>query len=309
MGQGIQIVDKGEVMRKFIFLFIATTFLASLAYAGESQIWGEMRIVNILGYGKEGTKELGPLFVMLQSQYFVKIFLGILIGVPAVFLLHYLLVGAKVFSHDGKKIFVFSFFKRAIHWLAALAFIILIPTGFMIVFGLGGGSIVKYARYLHEVATVVFAVSVVPMFLFWIKDMFPTIDDIKWMFILGGYLSKEVKEIPAGKFNAGQKMWFWLATLGGIMMIATGAVMYVQDFDFGIAKSLGMSQIDLLRLAAIVHNVLAFAVVALFFTHIYMSIFAIKGALYSMISGYKEEDEIKYLHSTFYKKLKSKGKI
>jgi len=129
------------------------------------------------------------------------------------------------------------------------------------------------------------------------------------MFILGGYLSKEVKEIPAGKFNAGQKMWFWLATLGGIVMIVTGAVMYMQDFDFGIAKSLGMSQIDLLRLAAIVHNVLAFAVVAFFFTHIYMSIFAIKGALYSMISGYKEEDEIKYLHSTFYKKLKSKGKI
>jgi formate dehydrogenase subunit gamma len=298
-------------MRKFIFLFIATAFLVSAAYAAESQIWGEMRIANILGYGKEGTSKLGPLFVMLQSQYFAKIFLGILIGVPAVFLLHYLLIGAKVFSHDGKKIFVFSVFKRAIHWLAALAFIILIPTGFMIVFGkyLGGGSIVENARHLHGVATVMFAVSVVPMFLFWIKDMLPTTDDIKWMFILGGYLSKEVKEIPAGKFNAGQKMWFWLATLGGIVMIATGAVMYMQDFDFGIAKSLGMSQIDLLRFVAIVHNVLAFAVVALFFTHVYMSMFAIKGALYSMISGYKEEDEVKYLHSTFYKKLKSKGEI
>jgi len=37
--------------------------------------------------------------------------------------------------------------------------------------------------------------------------------------------------------------------------------------------------------------------------------FAIKGALQSMISGYKEEEEVKYLHSSFYKKLKKEGKV
>jgi len=298
-------------MRKIIFLFIATIILTSVAYATDSQIWGDMRLTNILQYGKENSLHLGPLFVKLQSQYFYKIFLGILIGVPLIFFLHFLIIGPKKFSHDGVKIFAFSVFKRIIHFIAVIAFIILIPTGVMIEFGnyLGGGILIEYARYFHGIATILFAISVVPMFIFWFIDMLPTFDDIKWMFILGGYLSKEIKEIPAGKFNAGQKMWFWIATIGGIIMIATGAIMFLQDVDYGIAKLFGISQIDLLRASAIVHNILAFFVMALFFTHIYMAAIAIKGAIYSMITGYKEEEEVKYLHSTWYKKLKKDKKI
>lgn len=294
-------------MRKYIYFIIATLFLATSAIAGDSQIWGEMRVLNILDYDK-----LGMFFVQSQSSGIAKmIFLGILGGVPAVFLIHYLIIGAKVFSHDGKKIYAFSVFQRLIHLLAVISFLILIPTGFMIIFGkyFGGGTLIEYARHFHGIATIMFAIAVVPMFLFWFFDMLPTLDDVKWIFILGGYLSKEIKEIPAGKFNAGQKMWFWIATLGGFLMIATGAVMYLQDFDYGIAKILGLSQIDLLRLSVMFHNVLAFAVVALFFTHVYMSMFAIKGAIYSIITGYKEEDEVKYLHSTWYKKLKKEGKF
>ena len=83
----------------------------------------------------------------------------------------------------------------------------------------------------------------------------------------------------AGKFNAGQKMWFWMCTLGGFVMIATGIFMYLQDFDYGIATALGVSQIDLLRISVIAHNILAVMITAFFFTHVYMSLFAIKGAI------------------------------
>ena len=60
---------------------------------------------------------------------------------------------------------------------------------------------------------------------------------------------------------------------------------------------------------ALVHNFLGMAITALFVTHLYMSLFAIKGSLDSMISGNKSEDEVKYMHSSFYKKLKKEGKI
>jgi formate dehydrogenase subunit gamma len=50
-------------------------------------------------------------------------------------------------------------------------------------------------------------------------------------------------------------------------------------------------------------------VLALFLTHIYMSVFAIKGAIHSIITGYKEEEEVEILHSSFYKELKEKDKI
>ena len=101
-----------------------------------------------------------------------------------------------------------------------------------------------------------------------------------------------------------------MATLGGMIMILTGAAMYFLDFNIAMINNItGLSQIDLLRASAILHAVVGLAVVILFFLHIYMAVFAIKGAVHSIITGYKEEEEVEYLHSSWYKKLKKQGKI
>ena len=294
-------------------VILAIIALATLAFGADesSAIFGKDLIPNILGYDKEGSLHLGYLFTLLQSTYFKPIFLGIGLGVPLVFFIHYMIIGPMIFSHDRKKIYVFSVFNRMIHTIAGLAFILLIPTGLIMMFGttFGGGEFVRVSKEIHAVSTLLFIVSVFPMFFMWVASMMPTTDDIKWMMILGGYLNKRKDPIPAGKFNAGQKMWFWIATLGGMVMIATGAVMYYQDFKLGILVSYGISQIDFLRGSAIVHNVLGMAVLALFLTHVYMSVFAIKGAIHSIITGYKEEEEVEILHSSFYKKLKKDKKV
>jgi formate dehydrogenase subunit gamma len=194
---------------------------------------------------------------------------------------------------------------RIVHWIAAIGFVLIIPTGFMMVFAkyLGGGDLVLYARYVHSIGTVFFALSLIPMLLVWFIPMLPTLDDIKWLFIAGGYLSRKKREIPAGKFNAGQKLWFWVAMLGGVVMIASGALMYFQNIDIALLSQIDMDQIEKLRLSAIIHNFLGMAVAALFITHVYMSLFAIKGAICSMLDGYKSEDELKHMHSSYYKKL------
>ena len=299
-------------MKKYLSILIATLCLASLAYASESQIWSEMRIQNILGYDKEGTLHLGALFTLLQHKYFAWIFLGVLVGVPTVFFLHYKIIGPKVFPHSHKRYYAFNLFNRIIHQTAAISFLVIIPTGFVMVFGdfFGGGTFVRMCKNLHGIFTIPFAIVVIPMGLMWLKEALFNFDDIKWFMILGGYLSKEKKPILAGKFNAGQKMWYWVAILGGIVMIGSGAMMYLLDFKMQMLHDLtGMSQIDMLRAAAIVHNVMGFAVLALFITHVYMSMFAIKGAVHSIITGYVEEEEVKILHSTWYKKLKDQGKF
>ena len=73
------------------------------------------------------------------------------------------------------------------------------------------------------------------------------------------------KPVPAGKFNAGQKTWYWLATLGGMVMILTGATKYFLDFNIAMINSMtGLSQIDLLRVSAILHGVFGLAIIALF---------------------------------------------
>ncbi|ACM92956.1 formate dehydrogenase subunit C [Nautilia profundicola AmH] len=255
-------------------------------------------------------RNYGELFLYLQTHWVKLLFLIILIAVPTVFLLHYLIIGPKKFSHEGRKFLVFPSWQRIIHWIAALGFVLIIPTGIMIIYAklFGGGTPVRFARYLHDIGAVLFGIAVIPMFLMWLKEMLPRLWDIKWFMILGGYLSKEKKEIPAAKFNAGQKMWYWIATLGGIVMIITGAMMYFQDFDIALLNSLNLYQIDLLRLAVITHLFLAMLIVAFFLTHVYMSVFAIKGSLDSMIDGCKSEDELKYLHSVFYKKIIKEGK-
>ena len=299
-------------MKKLLIVSLVLGLAVIGAFAADSQIWDGPEISNILGYGREGSKGLGPLFTMLQHEYFVKIFLAILVLVPAAFLTHYMIIGPKVFPHDGKKIEAFSLYNRIIHQVAAVSFIVVVPTGFVITFGsfFGGGMFVTLCKNLHGIFTIPFAIVVIPMFLMWLKEAIFNFDDVKWMMIVGGYLSKEKKPIPAGKFNAGQKMWYWIATLGGMVMVVTGAVMFFMDFNIEMVKSMtGLSQIDLLRVMAIVHNVVGFAVVALFITHVYMSMFAIKGAVHSILDGHMEEEEVRILHSSWYKKLKEEGKV
>ena len=299
-------------MKKYLLLIILSLFLATAAFATDSQIWDAMRVQNILGYGQEGTLKLGQIFTMLQANYFAQSYLFILIAIPMGFVLHYVIIGPKVFSHDGTPIYAFSLYSRIVHQIAAISFIVLIPTGFIMVFGtyFGGGDFVRMMKDLHGIATIPFAIVIIPMFLVWFKNMFLHWDDIKWLMIVGGYLSKTKRPVPAGKFNAGQKTWYWMATLGGAIMILTGAAMYFMDFNIPmLTKVIGLNQIDLLRVAAILHNVIGFGIVALFFVHIYMAVFAIKGAVYSIITGYKEEQEVEMLHSSWYKKLKKQGKV
>ena len=122
----------------------------------------------------------------------------------------------------------------------------------------------------------------------WLKDMLPQVHDIAWMFILGGYLSKKKKPVPAGKFNAGQKMYFWFATFGGGIMAYTGYIIWGMGAD-----------IETVRLYAIIHNILGMGILAFYLTHVYMSVFAIAGSLESMKTGYKPKEEVDILHSRY----------
>ena len=194
------------------------------------------------------------------------------------------------FDHEGEKILFFPLFVRIVHLVAAAIFILLILTGLMIVLGgyLGGGTLVRTARTVHLVSAMAFVLPGILMFIIWVKDMFPQLHDIKWIFILGGYLSKKNKPVPAGKFNAGQKMYFWLVTAGGGVMAYTGYIIW------GMGAAL-----DTVRLYTIIHNILGMAIVAFVITHVYMSVFAISGALNSMKNGYKSKAEVDILHSRY----------
>ncbi len=273
-----------------VVLVISTAIAAPTSMNGFTQFFSPQHYGELYGSITGDWQSMGEPFTQLQSTLFWKIFLGVITIIPGVFLLHFLIVGAKSFSHDGPEVLFFNAFTRLVHWIGAISFALLVITGLSIIFGsfFGGGAPIRMARYIHIVCAMVFAVDAVFMFLIWVKDMLPALYDIHWMFILGGYLSKKKKPVPAGKFNAGQKAWFWLATAGGGVMAYTGYIIWGMSGD-----------LDTVRLYVIIHNVLGMVLVSLFLTHLYMSLFAIKGSLNSMITGYKPKDEVDILHSRY----------
>jgi formate dehydrogenase subunit gamma len=285
-------------MKKFIFPCTVLLLLAAVLAAAENQLFFTPLTSGSIttdwqGFNAAFTgdwQQYGEQFTSFQPALFNQMFLAILVLVPAVFLFHYLLIGAKKFDHTGYQVLFFPLFARLVHWLAALAFSVLVVTGLMVVFGklFGGGSLVMTARYGHLVAAPLFAATALLMLLIWLKEMLPRPCDLVWLLIMGGYLSKKKKPVPAGKFNAGQKMWFWLVTLGGGVMAYTG--WYLFTFQ---------TSVDQLRIMAMIHNFLAAALLALFVTHLYMSLFAIKGSLQSMVTGYKPQEEVEILHSRY----------
>lgn len=295
------------LLLSFFSLALANEFVDKSQY--NSVIWGAERIKNISPY-YDG---FAPYFVNFQAHnYFAIGALVIIIAAIVGFLGHYLIVGPKIFSHNHSKIYAFSAFERIIHLIAAISWVILVPTGVIMMFGeeFGGGLFVRICKNLHGLATIAFAIVVLPMLFVWLYRMLPKIYDIKWMMIVGGYLSKTKRPIPAGKFNAGQKAWYWVSIPGGVAMILTGASMFFLDYNLpSLREFLGLSQIEILRLSALIHNILGIACAVFFLVHIYMAVFAIKGSIYSIITGYKEEEEVYILHHYWYQELLKKGKI
>ncbi len=138
-------------------------------------------------------------------------------------------------------------FERVVHWVLAGSCLFLFLTGFVMMFhslafiaavfpGIpffthlypGGYATLKL---LHNLDGLLFGFAFLFALAAWAKDtLFFDADDIKWFRVLGGYLW-EVEKVPeAGKFNAGQKMFFMALFLFWFVMMATGILMWFPLF-------------------------------------------------------------------------------
>lgn len=116
-----------------------------------------------------------------------------------------------------------------------------IPTGLIIMFGDGIWRWEDFCKIVckspHGLATIIFAICLYQCFYFWFVRMLPATYDIKWMFMVGGYLSKTNNQYQLVNC-AGQKAWFWVATVGGFFMILTGASMFYLDYNISSLEKL-----------------------------------------------------------------------
>ncbi len=84
----------------------------------------------------------------------------------------------------------------------------------------GGGPT---ARFWHPWLGLGFALSVFWMYKMWHRDMQTTDADRRWSKVMKYYIENEDEKLPPiGRFNYGQKLFFWLMFYGVILLVLSG---------------------------------------------------------------------------------------
>jgi formate dehydrogenase subunit gamma len=191
----------------------------------------------------------------------------------------------------GRKIERFSYFERAAHWTNAIAFSVLAISGLVMAFGkfllmpVIGGTLFGWLSYAlktaHNFAGPLFTVSLIVVFLTFVRDNFMNRIDWLWLKRGGGLLGGE--EPPSGRFNGGEKVIFWLGVfvLGSIVV---GSGLVLDKLIPGMAYLRGDMQI-----AHMIHDVATMLMMAMFLGHIYLGTIGTKGAYVGMKTGLVDE--------------------
>jgi formate dehydrogenase subunit gamma len=211
-----------------------------------------------------------------------------ILGMLALLILFYLWRGSIRIEggRSGRTIVRFNAFERFVHWLTATSFVILGLTGLNVSFGRSlllplmkpqtFSDWSEWAKYTHNYLSFAFTIGVVLMFLMWIGQNFPTEADAEWL-KAGGGMGKTHRKAPAYKFNAGQKILYWLIVLGGAAMIISG-FMLMFPFYYGL-------NVGNMELAEVFHGVVGVLFITLIIAHIYLGTLGMEGAFESMAEG------------------------
>ena len=210
----------------------------------------------------------------------------------------------------GRKIERFTPFERAAHWANAIAFVILGVSGVVMAFGkffllpIIGGTLFGWLTYLlknaHNFAGPLFAVSLVVVFLTFVKDNFPQKGDVNWLLKGGGLLGGS--EPASNRFNAGEKIVFWGGVFAlGLLVVLSGFVL--DKIVPGLVYERGTMQI-----AHMVHAAATVLMMVMFIAHIYLGTIGMQGAYKGMRTGYVDETWAKEHHEWWYDDVKA-GKI
>ena len=213
--------------------------------------------------------------------------------------------------HDkptGRLIERFTPLQRYAHWVMGISFVILGVTGIVILLGkhvllpVIGYTLFAWltslSKNLQNFVGPIFVISLLFFIVLYIKDNLPKGYDFKWFASAGGMFGG--KHVPSGRFNAGEKAWFWIGVVAlSLVVSVTGLILLFPNFD----------QVRAVMIQAnIVHVIAAVAVIALALGHIYMGTIGVEGAYGSMRNGYVDEAWAKEHHTLWYEDVKS-GKV
>lgn len=196
----------------------------------------------------------------------------------------------------------YHFNERLNHWIGAICYCYLLLTGlafwspwlFWIAILLGGAPV---SRVLHPWFGIAFAISVLRMYGMWSSEMRIDENDRTWFKAVNSYAQNQDDAMPpAGKYNAGQKSLFWGFQICLVLLLLSGIVMWFPEY-------MPRNLILLVRLSILIHASAALLTIGLFMIHVYMSVFAERGAMDSMVHGDVSLHFVKRYHPAWYKEV------
>jgi formate dehydrogenase subunit gamma len=214
--------------------------------------------------------------------------------------------------HDkptGRMVERFSLVERWAHWTTAISFCVLAVSGMIILFGkhvllpVFGYTLFAWltalSKNLHNFLAPLFIVSLLVMIVIYVKDNLPEKGDVAWfrgafaMFWSG-------RHVPSGRFNAGEKAYFWIGVVAlCITLSVTGVIMLFPNFD---QVRTTMQQ------ANVIHAACAVIMILFALGHIYVGTIGVEGAYGNMRDGVTDETWAKEHHQYWYEDVKS-GKV
>jgi formate dehydrogenase subunit gamma len=206
----------------------------------------------------------------------------------------------------GRLIRRFSTMEQVVHWTAAISFCVLGISGLIMLFGkyillpvIGYtlfGWLTALGKNLHNFIAPFFMLAVLVMIFMWLRDNLPRSYDWQWFRKAWAFFARG-EHIPSGRFNAGEKVWFWLGVIGlSIAVSWSGVILLFPNFDQTRA---------VMQEAWIWHACAALVYIAMSLGHIYMGTIGVEGAYGNMRTGYTDETWAKEHHSIWYDEVKS----
>ena len=199
---------------------------------------------------------------------------------------------------QGDSIARYNFGERAMHATAAIVFVYTLLTGlafwtpglYWLATMLGGGFL---ARLLHPWAGTLFFGVVIWMLVLWHHDMRTTAADRAWRRAMKHYMRNEDEKVPpAGRFNYGQKLFFWVMVWGTAAMIVSGVVLW---FPEAMPRSVATAR----EIAVLVHAIGGLVLIAAFIVHLYMGIFVVPGSVDAIVHGKVRPEWARHHHGAW----------
>jgi formate dehydrogenase subunit gamma len=196
----------------------------------------------------------------------------------------------------------YTYKERLCHWITGFSYLYCMCTGlafytpflFWMAVVLGGGPT---SRFWHPIIGLVFFVAAMWMHNLWSADARMTQEDRAWLDKAKYYVENRDELVPPqGRFNAGQKQFYWAMFYGAFILVVTGLVMWFPEY---IPRDLGWIR----PIVVILHSIGALITIGAFLIHIYMGLFVVPGSLHAIVTGFVSRDWARTHHRLWYEKV------